>query len=235
MRTFDVTSDGSIDLTFLHENENPLINGIEIVRTDTTGGEDPDAAQDQVMSRAFNGDDVSGTPTTLGTGGVQWRDARAAFMVDGTLFTAWSNGTLTARGFNGSSFGPASTVNLYGLTEFANELPNMTSAFFDAEKGRLYYTLFGQNRLLYRHFTPESRIVGAERFEAATGSGALDFRSVRGAFLVEDELFMGKDDGDLRQATWTGAAPDPSTLNTVSGIDEDGQDWRNRAMFLEVG
>ena len=36
MKEFDITSDGTVNIDFSHEVENPLINGIEIVRTDVS-------------------------------------------------------------------------------------------------------------------------------------------------------------------------------------------------------
>ena len=40
MKTFPVVSDGTVDVSFAHKINNPLISGIEIVRTDG-----PDAAE----------------------------------------------------------------------------------------------------------------------------------------------------------------------------------------------
>ena len=42
-----------------------------------------------------------------GRGGQDWSSSRGAFMVDGRLFTGWSNGTPEVRSFDGTTFGAA--------------------------------------------------------------------------------------------------------------------------------
>ena len=93
-------------------------------------------------------------------------------MIDSTLYTGWSDGTLKARTYNGTTFGPAANVNLYGLTDFGNEIPNITGVFYDKSAGRLYYSLSGQSQLYYRYFTPQSQIIGAVRFNGPANGTA---------------------------------------------------------------
>ena len=76
---------------------------------------------------------------TVANGGQTWSSARGAVMIDGTLYTGWADGTFKARTYNGTTFGAATNVNLNGLTDFANELPNITGMVYDKATGRLYY------------------------------------------------------------------------------------------------
>ena len=92
-----------------------------------------------------------------------------------------NNGTFTVRTFNGTTMGQPSTINLNGLQtappttfvipgtttpipSFATHLANMTGLFFD--NGRIYYTVSGNPPPLYRYFTPQSQVVGANLFVA---------------------------------------------------------------------
>ena len=51
---------------------------------------------------------------TLDTGGVNWANLRAAFMVDDTLYSGWSDGTFKQQSFDGNIFGPQTTLNVKG-------------------------------------------------------------------------------------------------------------------------
>ena len=63
-------------------------------------------------------------------------------------------------------------------SNFYAEIPTTTSMFFSA--GRLYYTLSTSSSLFYRYFTPESGILGADRFTVA---GTTNWNDTGGAFL----------------------------------------------------
>ena len=132
-----------------------------------------------MVDRDFTGTAVTGSQT-VGNGGQDWSSARGAVMIDGTLYTGWSDGTFKARTYNGTTFGAASNVNLNGLTAFAGELPNVTGLAYDRATGRLYFTLAGQAQLFYRYFEPESRLVGAVRFSALGNGFGLDWRTPPG-------------------------------------------------------
>ena len=54
VRSFDIVSDGTVNITFVHQTENPLVNGIEIIRTDVPGG-GAISAQDDVSHRFYDG------------------------------------------------------------------------------------------------------------------------------------------------------------------------------------
>lgn len=230
MKPFDIISDGNVDIDFAHVIENPLINGIEIVRTDIAPP--PDTDEDDVYRIPMT-EAAAGASTQVASGGVDWSSARGAFMVDGRLYNGWADGTFTWRSFNGGSyFGGARNIDLNGLTPFASELPGIRGMWFDRETGRMYYTVNGQTRLYYRYFTPESNIVGAVRFQQPT-SGAIDWSRVTGGFLANGKLYVSSTDGTLRSATWQDG-PAAGTVQTVSGPDVDGLDWRFGALFLHA-
>jgi hypothetical protein len=231
MKSFAVTSDGNVDIDFGHLVENPLINGIEIVRTDVGST----SVSNGVQGRDFSGSEVS-MPRTIDAGGQAWNSVRGAFMVDDTLYTGWSNGQLLARSFDGSTFGAPVTVNLNGLTAFANELPNITGMFFDKATGRLYFTMVGQSQLFYRYFTSESRIVGGQRFNGPANVAGIDWRDVNGMFFAGGRLYFGSAaTGELRSVAWANNAPVDGTLTRHSGPGIDGFDWRSRGTFLFSG
>ena len=88
-------------------------------------------------------------------------------MIDGKLFTGWSDGTFKVQDFNGTTYGTQSTVPLAlisgntSLNRFATEdLPTVTGMFYDPATGRLYFTKTGSTALHYRSFSSQSRIVG---------------------------------------------------------------------------
>jgi hypothetical protein len=156
-------------------------------------------------------------------------------MIDGNVLTGWSDGTLQTRTFDGTTFGPAAPVNLYGLTNFAGEIPNVTAMFYDKSAARLYYTLSGQPQLYYRYFTPQSSIVGAVRFNGPANGNGVNFATASGMFLSGSDLYVGSSTtGNLAKLQW--ADGDLSgTATEVSGPGVDGKDWRARGMFLYTG
>ncbi|MCW2611781.1 MAG: domain containing protein [Cryptosporangiaceae bacterium] len=176
---------------------------------------------------------VVGANVTAPAGGTSWGAVRAAFMTDNTLWTGGTNGTFQRRTFDGRTPGVATTVPLNGLTDFSNELRNATGMFF--WNGRVYYTQSGQSSLYYRYFTPESGIVGAQRFTATDSLADLDWRRVAGMTLAGDRLLWADSgNGVLRSAPFVGGLP--TTGGTVlSGSGVDGKDWRARALFLRPG
>ena len=106
-------------------------------------------------------------------------------MIDDTVYTGWADsstvGSFRARSFDGTNFGPSTTLELYanGLTTdsrgFGVDIPRITGMFYDRPTGRLYYTLKpnasnNSGGFFYRYFTPESGVVGAQRFTALNGS-----------------------------------------------------------------
>jgi hypothetical protein len=231
MKSFDVTSDGHVNIDFNHVVENPLVNGIEIIDNDVaTPGP---GANDTVIDRAFDGSTASDTAAS--SGGQTWSSARGAVMIDGNVYTGWSDGTLQYRTFNGTTFGPSTNVNLYGLTNFAAEIPNITGMFYDKTAGRLYYTLSGQSQLYYRYFTPQSSVVGAVRFNGPADGNGVDFSTASGMLLTGGDLYVGSSTtGNLAKLQWSDGNLS-GTAAQVSGPTIDGKDWRARGTFLYTG
>jgi hypothetical protein len=188
-----------------------------------------------VVKKAFTGSSVTSSSTVDG-GGQTWGSSRSSWVIDHTLYTGWSNGTLTARPFNGGSFGSATTVSLNGIAQFGTELGSMTSAFYDKATGRLYYTLSGQSSLYYRYFEPQSQIVGGVRFTAQASTADISWSQVSGAFLVGSTLYFGNStNGNLSKTQWANNATVTGTRTTVSGPGVDGNDWRSRGLVLVNG
>ncbi len=236
MKQFNVVSDGQVNIDFSHVVENPLVNGIEIIDNSVPA---PGAgANDTVVKRTFSGSNA-GSPTNVSSGNVAWGSDRGAVMIDGKLFTGWSDGTFKVRTFSGTTFGAASDVNLYGLMAFSNDVSNMTGMFFDKATGRLYYTLAGRSRLYYRYFTPQSQVVGAVRFTATDNAGGVDWSDTSGVFLAGGKLYIGSSsDGNLRSIGWdSGSGTVTGSLSgPISGpATGDGNDYRARGMFLYAG
>jgi hypothetical protein len=146
-------------------------------------------------------------------------------MVNGTLFTGWSNGQLYARTLTGTTFGAAQQLNLYNLTAFSTELRGITGMFFD--NGRLYYTRAGHSHLYARYFTPESRVVGAQLFDLGS-VGGIDWAKVSGMFQVGGSLYFGSSaDGNLRRVGWVNG-----TVSGTATVVPGGHDWRARGTFV---
>jgi PKD repeat protein len=207
----------------------------------------PTGATTTAISRPYDGT-TAGASTTLPSSGLDWSLVRGAVMVDGKVFYGLStDSNFYWRTFDGTTFGPANLINPYqdpawstvdtgsGQTYqgvksgFYGEIPNVTSMFFSA--GRLYYTLSTSSSLFYRYFTPESGILGADRFTVAGSTGWSD---TGGAFLDGANLYLtSRTTGNLRRISWVNGVPG-TTSTTVSGPTVDGKDWRGRAVFLST-
>jgi hypothetical protein len=247
--TVPTEADGSVDLGFTHVTENPLIDGIEILST--TGADD-------FTSRSFDGI-TAGAPAVNSTTGIAWSHTRGAFMVDGTLFYGWDDGTMRKRTFDPATatFGAETVLDPYddpawvnvqtdsgqtyrGLTSgLSAELPNVTGMFYS--KGRLYYSLLGQSGLFSRYFQPDSGIVGAEEFGG--DPGGINWSDAGGTFLdaTNNKLYWAsRADGSLKRVDWTPTPAVPTPGQPVGGrptgapvtVSAPGTDWRGRGVFL---
>lgn len=181
---------------------------------------------------------VFGSLVSVSTGGRTWNNLRGAFMLRGNLYTAWADGTFTRQSFNGSTYGNSMPVNtadlLVTLTDWRSDIAAMTSLFFDS--GRLYFTRTGSSQLFYRHFTPESDVVGARRFVASNNVSGIDFSQVRGMFTTGEEIYWSDTAGRLRKMGWEDGplsdTPVPGTATQISGPGVDGNNWAARSLFL---
>jgi PKD repeat protein len=147
------------------------------------------------------------------------------------VFRANSDRTFTAQSFDGTNYGTATTLELYGLTDFQNELNRMTGLFYS--NGSIYFTLSGDNNLYRRYFTVESNVVGAQRFTMP--SGGVGWSAARGMFMASGGLYWANSAGDLHRVTWTDKGPVSGSDTVVSGPGLDGVSWRAGAMFAMPG
>jgi hypothetical protein len=179
-------------------------------------------ANGNVKVMPFDGHTI-GAQQTLATT-QQWDRARGAFIVDGTLYLGWADGTMTKRAFDGTTLGPSSTVPLRGAFR---DLGHVQATFFDASTHRLYYTLRGDDALYYRYFESQDALVGAWRYKAPT-SPTVDWSRVSQAFLVGDTLyFANSQTGNLRSIGWDGATASAIGAPTsLLGPSIDGNDYR---------
>jgi PKD repeat protein len=197
---------------------------------------------DRTTRRTFTGSSVTGTPVTA-AGTSDWSSVQGAFMVDGKLFTAWPDRTFKVQDYDGATFGPQTDVPLAlagtsSLNRFATEdLSTVSAMFYDRASGRLFFTKDGSSRLYHRSFSPESRVVGGERFSSDTDAGGVSWDNVETMFLAGGQLYTSSSNGNLTRRTWnaTTGLPVAGTATTVSGPAIDGQDWRAQDAFLYAG
>ena len=227
MESFNVTSDGAIDLFFRHITENTLINGIEIIDRSVPAGTTANPAADQVDQTPLSVAGVVGTTTTT-AGAEPFGRARGAFVVSGVLYTPWQDGTLKARTISSTGvLGLPRTVNLYGGT-FGTDASNVTAIAYDTASSRIYYTLAGRDRLFWRWFTPESEVVGAVRFDVEGDLSALDPAHVRGMFLAGGWLYVADNpSGDLRRVSFS-----DGVLGATAQTVDTTRDWAAPGMTL---
>ncbi len=232
MRSFTITSDGNVDIDLGHVVENPLINGIEILRTDL-----PAPSAGGLSKRSYQDGSV-GASQAVPDGGIDWNAVRGAFMLNGQLYLAQSDGSLTRRAFNGTTYGAPVAVDtadrIVPLSDWRSDIQSMTGMFYDS--GRIYFTRSGTNTLFYRYFTPQNDVVGARRLTAANGVTGIDYRQVRGMFGTGSKLYWATPDGLLHRADWAqgaqSGAPVTGTDTVTSGPGVDSATWGARAMFL---
>ncbi|HEV3362682.1 MAG TPA: hypothetical protein VG795_00835 [Acidimicrobiia bacterium] len=155
-------------------------------------------------------------PAAPPAGGLDWSTARAAFSADAGLYTVWADGRIDARRIESDgTLGPASALNLGGLdtlTKAKFPVRSLTGAAFDAERGRLYYTIAGDRRLFYRYFTPESGVVGGQSFVASGEGDNLDWSKVRGLMIADGFLYHASGSGtDVFRTKFGNGRPVPGT------------------------
>lgn len=212
----------------------PLAGGTAVPRpkpptlpVDAYAVEPPPAGGDPVVRWSFDGD-VPGPVRTAVPGDVDWSTVRGGFWLEGALYLGQSDGTFSVRSYDGETFGAATTLNLYGLTNFQGELAALTGLFYNA--GSIYFTLAGDDNLYQRYFTVESGVVGAERFTIP--SGGVAWSTSTGMFFANRGLFWADAaTGDLHRIDFKGA-PVAGTATVVSGPTSDGRNWRADALFV---
>ena len=69
----------------------------------------------------------------------------------------------------------------------------------------IYFTKDGSSRLYHRSFSPESRVVGGERFSSDTDAGGVSWDNVETMFLAGGQLYTSSSNGNLTRRTWNPA------------------------------
>ncbi|MFN8083784.1 MAG: malectin domain-containing carbohydrate-binding protein [Dermatophilaceae bacterium] len=241
MRTTDIVSDGSVDIDFGHVVENPLINAIEIVRTDLP----PPPPSDGILSAASFDGTTAGPLAQVPDGGIAWKNVRGAFAVGGKLFYGMTDAKLHVASFSGGTIGTSSVVQPYHDPAWMNvstgsgqtydgvepslygQLPSISGMTY--ANGRLYYTLSGDNTLYSRWFSPDSGIVDETTFTVPSSVG---FADADGMFVDGAWLYVASaSTGDLSRVAFSGGQVTGS-WEVVNSPTSGGIDWRNRALFI---
>jgi len=223
VKRFNITSDGSVGIEFRHVSENPLINAIEIVRTDVAPTQPQ--ARTFLTWRTFDGS-TAGPAQQLATPNADWSTARGAFLIGGTLYYGQTDGNLYTRPFSQAGVGSATSRFPYVVGP-GPVFANVTGMFFT--NGRIYYTSAGDATMHYRYFTPESGVVGAVEFDVPSNGFAWSL--ARGVTLANGRIYWSTPDGSLHRATFTNGEPS-GTDQIVSGPAVDGQTWDGYGMFV---
>jgi hypothetical protein len=181
---------------------------------------------------------VSSTGAPTGTSStanatVDWSTVRGAFLLNGSLYYGLTDGGLYSRTFDKATgaLGPQVPVNLYDDPDTAGSripfaIASLTGMFYDTATHRIYYTVLGDSRLLYRYFTPESKVVGAQTFVA--NANGVSFASAAGTTLAGGVVLYGSSaDGSLRSVPFSGG----QVTGTPTVLSTDGT-WKSRAMFV---
>jgi hypothetical protein len=182
----------------------------------------------KAVANDFDGHMVSNRRTVPSSS--MWDEVRGSFVVDGILYAGWSDGTMTAQTFDGSTLGGQVTVSLHGTF---GDLSQVSAMFYDRPSHRIYYTHAGSDRLYYRYFTPESRIVGAWRFTVHRKS-SIAWNRVSGAFVAGKWLYyLDFPTRSLRRVAWhSGQSKAVGAVTTIAGPKRDGASYRAQGVVL---
>ena len=109
MESFDIVSDGNVDIDFgardrepAHQRDRDHPHGHGRRRRWRDHGR-----RRRPASLPHRGSTVGANEVLAGT--AAWSLDRGAFLVDGTLYTGWADGTFSRRSFNGTTFGAPTT------------------------------------------------------------------------------------------------------------------------------
>ena len=180
MKSFNVTSDGTVDIDFTHVIENPLINAIEIVNPALLPGPQP-IPSTFLTRRSFDGT-VLGASDDLNTPGTDWSQYRGTFYVNGRLYAGNADGHLYRWNFTGGTLGTRVDVSVaanYVLGPTWLSFSDVSGMFWN--NGRLYYTRTGDPNLHFRFFSVESELYGSQEYTVSgPGIDGLDWSGVKG-------------------------------------------------------
>ena len=245
MRSFDITSDGLVNIDFAHRVENPLVNGIEILRRDLAP---PGAEPNDLRTAPVTTTGSSPSTPIAGALGIDWTQFRGSFVAGGKLWYGKADGTFNSRTYSAGNFGPEVKIDPYNDPVWAgvdtgsgntfdgnpvnlySQLSGVTGMAYAG--GKLYYTKTSDSNLYWRWFNTDSGIVGSDTF---TANGGRSWADTVGLFAASGRLyFASKTDGSLSYVTL--GSTGPSGLPTlVDSPLAGGNDWRSRALFLVPG
>ncbi len=202
---------------------------------------------DGIVRRSYDGAGAAGPTAVVGNpDGTVWSNSHGAFWVGGTLFYGLGS-ALWRRGFDGTTLGPATMVDPYhdprwdgvqtgsGTTQtylgvtvgFYPGIPTVTGMTYAG--GRLYYTISGQAGLFWRWFSPDSGVLGPDKFAVA---GTTAFGNSGGIFVSGSHLYItNRVNGALSRMAWNNGSPTGAAV-VVSAPATGGPDWRARAVFV---
>ena len=189
-----------------------------------------------LVKRSLDGASL-GSPANLGNGDDGDR-VRGAFWLAGQLYQGRDDGRLLRWSYDGTTFGPVAEVDLRNLPAahqthntivYGFPVADVTGMFYD--RGRLYYTLAGDQRLYYRYFLNQPNaaddVVGAQVLVASGDGDGLDWSGVQGLTAGGGAVFWSEG-GDLRRVDFADGRPKPGTVSTVArGVNLDA-----RGLFL---
>ncbi len=212
MKSFNITSDGTVDIDFTHVIENPLINAIEIVNPTLLPGPQPIAAT-FLTRRSFDGTVLSASDD-LNTPGTDWSQYRGTFFVNGRLYAGNADGHLYRWNFTGNSLGTRVDVSVaanYVLGPTWLSFSDVSGMFWN--NGRLYYTRTGDPNLHFRFFSVESELYGSQEYTVSgPGIDGLDWSGVKGLTYASGHVYWQTSNGVLHEIDFSGA---PSSVPTA--------------------
>ncbi|MFL6287497.1 MAG: PKD domain-containing protein, partial [Actinomycetes bacterium] len=155
--------------------------------------------------------------------------------------------TINVKGaYTGSDTSKLLTADLLNNSTTTANQGRLSSMFYDSRTGRLYYTRLSTTKstghggqqsnndggLFYRYFTPESDVVGATSFSQLRSSSvtAIGADTIRGAFLVGDQLYYVTSTGELRKIQFSAAGQFVGSSQPVNNAI----DWRAKGLFLST-
>lgn len=190
----------------------------------------PGSSDPSTLSAGRYDGTTASQPTPKADPGQAFDAVNAAWLVDGVLYSAKSDGTLTRRSFDGSTFGASSTVDLHNLPAFATALSQLTGAF--VRDGRLYYTVAGSDALYMRYFSIDADVVGAQEFTVASNVPGLNLAKVDQMFYASGSMYtVNSAKGVLSRTAFVDSGPAPNGTTAVSGPGVDGVWWKAPVLF----
>jgi len=155
-----------------------------------------------IVRRFFDGARLGG-PRPVDVG-FDWSEVRGAFTVGDRLYTGTEDGELVRRTFDRGRFGPPLTVDLRGMGSSHLPIEDVTGMFY--ERGRLYFTVDGEEELHYRYFLPQEDVaddvVGDNQPFLVAGGDRLDWSEVEGMTYAQGHIYFSRD-GDLHRVAFS--------------------------------